>query len=610
MKKIIEPPFPPRDIEELTYWLNRLGGPFTFTEIMVTALVVVLAIAAPRLGSRLYGRIEHALGPLAHHAGWQIAFVGVLAIVARAVVLPWLGTPVPGIHDEMSIVLQAQTFLQGRLANPAHPLWEHFETIYVNQIPAYASMYFPGRGAPLAIGLLIANHVWAGVWLSCVLMAMAAVWMLQGWVSKPMALLGGVMVVVRFGIFSSFINSYLGGAFSALGAMLVVGALPRVIAQPGWGNGVMMALGAGILMVARPFEGALLCIPIALLLMVKLARPAWQGGRLAFARVALPSAAVIGACGALMLAHNHATTGNYLKTPYDLHRVTYANVPAFLSARPIESERRGLPHMREFYAVEAEKYERRHDTRNLIFGMGAKLFYSWNYYVGVTLAIPFFAGLWVFRRNYFLWGALAFFYAGYFLETWNFPQYSAPIYPLLLIITMRGFEKLRTFEWRSRPIGLFLTRAIPTAAIVTLALPAGSVIVGKPHFPNTTTQSCCNIEFDKLRPLLVEKFRASPGRDLVIVKDGPYSPMHYELVNNEPDIDKSDIVWAHSLGEEKDRALRRYFADRRVWQFDWLPGAEEDPGAGRARNSKDGQPGFYRLTEIGGAEAQVGQPTR
>ena len=39
--------------------------------------------------------------------------------------------------------------MQGRLANPTHPFWEHFETFYVNQVPAYASMYFPGRGAPL-----------------------------------------------------------------------------------------------------------------------------------------------------------------------------------------------------------------------------------------------------------------------------------------------------------------------------------------------------------------------------------------------------------------------------------------------------------------------------
>ncbi len=609
--KVVEPRFPPGNFEEVGYWLNRLGGAFTFAELLATVVVVVLAFAAPRLGSSMYRRIERVLTPLAQHAGWQIVAVGVFAVVARAVVLPWLGAPVPGIHDEMSIVLQAQTFLSGHLANPTHPLWQHFETIYVNQVPAYASMYFPGRGAPLAAGLLLANHVWAGVWLSCVLMSMATVWMLQGWVSRPLALLGGVLVVIRFGVFSPFINSYLGGAFSVLGAMLVVGALPRILAQPRWQGGLMMGLGAGVLMLARPFEGALLCLPIALLLLLRVVKPSWQGSRLAFARVAIPSVLVIGGCGALMLAHNQATTGSFLKTPYDLHRVTYAKVPAFLSSPPIRSEQRGLPHMRDFYDVEAEKYERRHDTRNLVFGMGAKLFYSWNFYVGVTLAIPFFAGMWALRRNYFLWGALAFFYAGYLFETWNFPQYTAPVYPWLLVITMSGFAWLRSFEWRGRPAGLFLTRAIPTAAFATLALPVASVVFGTPSFPNTTTQSCCNIEFDYLRPKLVEQFRASPGRDLVIVKSGPYSPLHFELVNNEPDIDKAEIVWAHSLGDEKDGALKRHFADRRVWLFEWLPGAEEDPGAGRARKPEPGEAEFHRLTELqNGGPLQSGQLAR
>ncbi len=586
----VEPQFPPRDMVGLTYWLNRLGGFFTFAELLLLVLVIALALLAPRAGSRVYDRIERALAPIANHPARQIWTIGLLAVLARAAVLPWLGQPVPAVHDEMSIVLQAQTFVAGHLANPTHPFWEHFETIYVNQLPAYASMYFPGRGAPLAAGLLLANNVWLGVWLTVVLMCMACVWMLQGWVSLPLAFLGGLITVVRLSVFSSLINSYLGGAFAVLGGMLVVGALPRLLREPRWRDGIFMALGAGILMLARPYEGALLCLPVALALLARLVRPAWRAGRGAFVKVALPSVVILGAGAAFMLAYNGATTGHALKTPYDLHRVTYANVPAFLTSAPIVSQQRGPAYLREFYAVEGEKYERRGNLVKTGLGVIAKLFYSWNFYVGLTFAAAFFAGMWASRRDYFVLGTLAFFYLGYSIETWNFPQYTAPIFPLLLVVVMRGFEWLRPQRWRGRPTGLFLVRAMPTAAVVLLALPLGAVMFGVPAIPNTTTQACCNIKFDPLRPALVKQFLASPGKDLVLVKDGPNNPVHYELVNNEPDIENAQVVWAHSLGAEKDAALMRHFADRRVWEFEWAWRVREEENQGTAEN--------YRMKEI------------
>ena len=561
----------PSSYAPLLELLNKSVGFFTLAELALTAVFIVLAFAAPRLGSPAFAGLETRFAGLARNRLGQIIAVGVLAVALRALMLPWLGMPEPSVVDETSIVLQGQTFALGRLANPPHLFWEHFETFYVNQLPAYASMYFPGRGAPLAAGLLIANNAWVGVWLSVVLMCMAATWMLQGWVSLPMALLGGVLVTVRLAVFSGWINTYYGGAFSALGAMLVVGALPRILREPRWRHGVLMGLGALILMISRPYEGMLLCIPVAVAVAVQVVQGRWTLARPTLARVLLPVMLMVGAGGVLLLEYNQATTGDRFKAAYELNRQTYASVPAFLTSPPLKSLKQGPAYFQEYFRAEGANYRFRESPKLWARSALAKVFHTWNFYIGPILSIAFIAGLWAARREYFLWGTVLFFFAGYFLETWNFPQYTAPLYPVLLILTLRGFEWLRSRDPVKQPAGLFLARAMPAATIAMLALPIGSLLSGW-HFlqSNAVQTTCCTLENDALRPRLRQQLLQTPGRDLVLVKDGPHNPTGYEMVHNEPDIDHAEIVWAHRLDAAKDARLQAHFAGRRVWEFEWL----------------------------------------
>ena len=564
-------PFPPKSFAELVEFLSKSIGLFTLAEVALAGLLILLAFTAPRLGSRAFERIERSFAGLANQPGRQILAVGLLALVLRALMLPWLGAPSASVFDETSILLQGQTLALGRLANPTHLFWPHFETFYVNQLPSYASMYFPGRGAPLAAGLLIASNAWVGVWLSMVLMCMAATWMLQGWVSMPMALLGGVLVALRLAVFSGWINTYYGGAFTALGAMLVVGALPRVLRQPRWQGGLLMGLGAVILMTSRPYEGALLCIPVAVVLLGSTIHRRWSAARPVVFKVVLPVVLMVGAGGAFLLQYNLATTGNRFKAAYELNRETYAIAPAFLISPPLKSLHQGPAYFKNYFVEEATSYGSRDSLLSLLRSGLAKIFHTWNFYVGAILSVAFFAGLWTARREYFLWGAPVFFFAGYLLETWNFPQYTAPLFPLLLVLTMRGFDWLRMRDPDKLPAALFLARAMPLATLAMFALPVVSVVSGASLMGRTSLQAtCCTVKFDKLRPALQAQLLQSPGRDLVLVKDGPYNPTGYEMVHNDADIDSSEIVWAHRLGAEKDARLVAYFAGRRVWEFEWL----------------------------------------
>lgn len=558
--------------ETLAQLIDRLGSGYMLAEFAAATVVVGVALAAPRTGQQAFARLERAAARLYATPWRSICFVGVLALLLRAVFLPWLGPPEAAVHDEQSLLLQAQTYLQGRLANPTHPFWEHFETFHVNQLPAYASMYFPGRGAPLAAGLLVAGEPWVGVWLSFVLMCMAAVWMLQGWVPAGYALLGGLYLVVRFGIFSYWVNSFWGGAFTALGAMLVIGALPRILARPTWALGGVAGLGAAILMTTRSYEGMLLCVPVAVLLLARLVRPSWTGGRWLLLKTALPATALVGAGGALLLAYNVATTGNALLAPYTVNRATYATAPAFLTSPPMQSQQRGPAYFRDFYEAEGRDYQRRYSLARLLASVAGKVFHNWNFYIGPIFSLALLAGLWAVRREGFIVAALGFFALGYALVTWNFPHYTAPLLPVLLIVLMRGFMFLRGWQPWGQPAGLFLTRAMPLAALATLLLPASAVVTGTPKLnPNFNAQACCAIGQPGLRSQLAKRLRAEPGLDLVLVRDGPHTPLHYEMVYNEPDIDRAAIVFARSLGPPRDQALLAHFANRRVWVFDWRP---------------------------------------
>ena len=132
--------------------------------------------------------------------------------------------PQPGTHDEFSYLLAADTFASGRLTNPTHPMWKHFESFHINQHPTYMSMYFPAQGLALAAGRLLAGNPWFGVCLSAALMCAVICWMLQGWIPSRWALLGGVLVVARLGLLSYFTNGY----WSACLPAVVYPQLPEI----------------------------------------------------------------------------------------------------------------------------------------------------------------------------------------------------------------------------------------------------------------------------------------------------------------------------------------------------------------------------------------------
>jgi hypothetical protein len=187
--------------------------------------------------SRWFRMVKCRLSQIAPWRRLWTALVALLALGGSAIVALCTHIPAPKFHDEFSYLLAADTFAHGRLSNPTHPMWVHFESFHVIQQPTYASKYPPAQRLMLAVGQIIGGHPSVSVWISAGLACAATYWMLLAWLPLRWAPLGVLLVAIRFGIFRFGIfgywsQSYWGVAVAAMGGALVFGALRRIVHRP------------------------------------------------------------------------------------------------------------------------------------------------------------------------------------------------------------------------------------------------------------------------------------------------------------------------------------------------------------------------------------------
>ena len=175
------------------------------------------------------------------HRAACVVIIIALTIGLRCALLPWVPRPRAYVQDEFAYLLGADTFASGRLANPAHPLWQFFESIHMIAQPTYSMKYQPGQSAFLALGQVLFGDPYWGVVISTGLMAGAICWMMQGILLPGWALIGGLFTAAAFGGGHYWIQSYWGGAVTALASALMIGwqisvrVSARVAAS--WSNG-------------------------------------------------------------------------------------------------------------------------------------------------------------------------------------------------------------------------------------------------------------------------------------------------------------------------------------------------------------------------------------
>ena len=492
------------------------------------------------------------------------AVVLALGFVAlRLALIPLMPVPVPVVTDEFSHLLLADTLLHGRVSNPVHPFWPHFESIHILMQPHYVSAYFPGHALWLAAGRLVTGSVWAGVLAECALFLIALYWMLCGWMPARWALFGVLLAGLRFAIGSYWINAYHGGFLPALGGALVAGAFARLY-QVGRGHalptsrafrlleGLVLGIGLAILASTRPVEGALYSIPFVALL-------AWNFRRNALTLVV--AAVPVLLCAAALGDYFSHITGCPFVTAYQINQKTYGWPMTLAFIKPPQIEHHNIE-LARYYEYEKTEHQRVEGPIEFLQFLTFRIQEYWRFFLGPVLTVPLIMIGRVWRgRRLLLIGASGGLFA-ILIEGGASPHYLAPAAAILIAIIVECCRHLRASR-------VYIVKFLPLAMAAVLTLRIGAQTIGLPYTQKVNFQSwCCRVEGNHNKARIAAALDLIPGNHLVFVRAKTDEYNLLQWIYNDADIDASRIVWARDLGPESNAKLVKYYAARRVWIVD------------------------------------------
>ncbi len=483
----------------------------------------------------------------------------------------------PAYHDEFSYLLQARSFLAGRIAWPGMQVRpDLFHQIHVLNHPTTASRYFPLTGLWIApferMGQPYLGHWIAGA-LSCVffhrclLMMIAARW----------ALVGGLLIAVSPGL-AVFSNLLLAHHPTMLALSIFLWAFLRMMDSASVSSAIIAGTALSLAMLGRPMTAAGFAFPFGAWFFISmirslLSKKASGHATLYSWRLLLAMGLPIAAGFVVLTVMNHEITGSWTRSAYQLytdtwtprHRFGFNNVEIgskLAGPETLEAYDRWATNLTFEKAIENEQH-RLIASAQWTLGIPALLFliiagvpsciYGWEN-SRVSLLFLSVVSLHAVHIPYWYDGILH----------WHYVFETAP---LMLMLSAFG---LRNADDVLRPLlGKRSTRAWLFTLVASCLLPSwfdSSTFWGTSRVSAAVgEQSFSRVRFEQFNRLTQSGQVQHPC--LVMVDEGG-SDVQLSYIVNPPDL-KSEVLVCRKPATESELALlQAEFSDRAFYEFD------------------------------------------
>ena len=286
----------------------------------------------------------------------------------------------PLIHDEYSYLIQAKTLLAGRTSFPSHPkVPELFDQMHVLNEGRFASRYFPGVGLWMAPFVALGVPHW-GHWLAGSLATMFVFFAGRELGGNGVGILAGLLTALSPGM-AIFSNLLLAHHPTLVALTLFLWLFLRMMRTGSWRDALIAGIGLSFAMLCRPLTAAGFALPFGVWFMLWLIRGTVSATsiRMRLMLTTALTAPILVGLG-FQFAYNHAVTGNWRITPYQLYTQTYTPRHVYGFNNVTRGEQHVGPRVIEHYDRWAKNLTPRLALQNVESRLGA----SWQWTLGIV----------------------------------------------------------------------------------------------------------------------------------------------------------------------------------------------------------------------------------
>ena len=489
----------------------------------------------------------------------------------------------PAYHDEFSYLVQARTFLAGRLAWLANHIQpDLFHQFHVLNRPTTASRYFPWTGVWMAPFELAGYPYW-GHWLAGAIASVFFFLSLAQLLSFRWSLMGGLLIATSPGI-AIFSNLLLAHHPTMMALSVFLWAFFRLMKSGHAVFAFVAGLGLSLAMLGRPMTAAGFALPFGIWLLAMLASRKPAAARRLGLQVVLGFAVPLGAGFVCLAVLNHSITGSWKTSAYQLYTDTWTPHHRFGFNNGLDD---GMVTNEVVSSVEAiEAYDRWARENNLtptraVRNVSTRAMGSLQWSLGIVPLVLFLSivvlmcfvparrggvdlRVWLLVTSVICLHLvhIPYWYDG--IMGWHYVFETAP---LLLMLCIAGSTVFASYL--EGLIGKRLAFAWVVSLILTSWVP-GWVSLATGWGPSKVGQAVNQLSYSRTRMQQFRWLMDSPAvtKPALILVDESGSDPQLSFIVNAPDLTGDWIVCRLPASEDQMNDLRNAFNDRFFYRFD------------------------------------------